>query len=137
MNKVILVGNLTRDPESSQTSSGVSVCKFSMAVNRNYTNANGERDTDYINILTWRGLADNCAKYCTKGMKVGICGSLQTRSYEASDGNKRYITEVVADEVEFIGGNKNEGQEPKQTVKTGSKKTAQDLQPINNDGLPF
>lgn len=137
MNKVILVGNLTRDPESSQTSSGVSVCKFSMAVNRNYTNANGERDTDYINILTWRGLADNCAKYCVKGMKVGVCGQIQTRSYDDKDGNKRYITEVIADEVEFIGGNKNEGQETKQTAKTGSKKSVQDLKPIEDDGLPF
>lgn len=137
MNKVILVGNLTRDPESSQTSSGVSVCKFSMAVNRNYTNANGERDTDYINILTWRGLADNCAKYCTKGMKVGICGQIQTRSYDDKDGNKRYITEVIADEVEFISYPKTECAEPKQAPKIGSKKSVQDLKPIEDDGLPF
>ena len=99
MNKVILVGNLTRDPELAQTPSGISVCKFSIAVNRDYTNANGERDADFINIVTWRNLADNCAKYLVKGSKVAVCGSLQTSSYEDRNGEKRYRTDVVADNV--------------------------------------
>ena len=103
MNKCIFVGNLTRDPETGSTNSGISYCRFSIAVNRNYANANGEREADFINIVTWRGLADNCARYLQKGSKVCVCGQLQTRTYEGQDGTKRYATEIVADDVEFIG----------------------------------
>ena len=85
MNKVILVGNLTKDPELSETPSGVAVCKFSLAVSRDYTNAEGNRDTDFFNITVWRGRAENCGKYLKKGNKVAIVGSLQTRSYEDKD----------------------------------------------------
>ena len=90
MNKCIFVGNLTRDPETGSTNSGISYCRFSIAVNRNYANANGEREADFINIVTWRGLADNCARYLQKGSKVCVCGQLQTRTYEGQDGTKRY-----------------------------------------------
>lgn len=103
MNKCIFVGNLTRDPEMGSTNSGISYCRFSIAVNRTYSNANGEREADFINIVTWRGLADNCGKYLQKGSKVCVCGQLQTRTYEGNDGSKRYATEIVADDVEFIG----------------------------------
>ncbi len=137
MNKVILVGNLTRDPELAQTPSGISVCKFSIAVNRDYTNANGERDADFINIVTWRNLADNCAKYLVKGSKVAVCGSLQTSSYEDRNGEKRYRTDVVADNVEFISTKSKEDAEPPQTSKKSVKKTLKELQPTDNDGLPF
>lgn len=137
MNKVILVGNLTRDPELAQTSSGISVCKFSIAVNRDYTNANGERDADFINIVTWRGLAENCAKYLVKGSKVAVCGSLQTSSYEDRNGEKRYRTDVVADNVEFISTKSKEDTEPPQTSKKSVKKTLKELQPTDDDGLPF
>ncbi len=88
MNKVIEIGNLTKDPEHSTTTSGISVCKMSIAVNRNFTNANGERETDYFNIVAWRGLADNCARYLSKGKKIAVVGSLQNRSYE-SNGEKK------------------------------------------------
>lgn len=103
MNKAILIGNLTRDPESRTTSSGVSVCTFTLAINRRFTNQQGVREADFINIVTWRQQADLCARYLSKGRKVGVVGSIQTRSYDAQDGSKRYVTEVVADEVEFIG----------------------------------
>lgn len=89
MNKVILIGNLTRDPDYGETQSGISFCNFSIAVNRPYSDSNGERQTDFFNIKTWRGQADNCAKYLRKGSKVGVVGSLQTRTYEDNDGNKR------------------------------------------------
>lgn len=144
MNKWIGTGNLVRDPELTQTPSGISVCKFTLAVNRNYADANGERQADFINIVAWRGLADNCGKYLSKGKKVAICGQLQTRTYDDKDGNKRYMTEVVADEVEFIGGSNKEVAETKQTAQTvqnvpkqGKQVSLSDLKPVEDDGLPF
>ena len=103
MNKAILIGRLTRDPEMRTTSSGIATTTFSIAVSRNYTNQQGEREADFINIVTWRKQAENVAKYCTKGSQVAIDGRIQTRSYDAQDGSKRYVTEVVADNVTFLG----------------------------------
>lgn len=138
MNKCVLVGNLVRDPELTQTPSGISVCKFTLAVNRNYTNANGERDADFINIVTWRGLAENCGKYLAKGKKVAVCGSLQTSGYEDKDGNKRYRTDVVADEVEFLPSGNKDGAESQISGDTAQKKkTVHELTPTEDDGLPF
>lgn len=141
MNKIILTGNLCSDPNLSQTPSGISVCKFSLAVNRNYTNTNGERQADFINIVTWRSLADNCSKYLHKGSKVALCGQIQTHTYDDKNGNKRTVTEVLADDVEFIGGNKNEGAESKKTAQktqTESKQvTFGELKPIEDDDFPF
>lgn len=102
MNKVILVGNVTKDIELKTTTNGIATCTFSIAVNRKFKNAQGVQEADYINIVTWRQTAELCAKYLAKGRKVGIVGSIQTRSYTAKDGGKRYITEVVADDVEFL-----------------------------------
>ena len=80
MNKVILIGNLTRDPELSTIPSGVSVCKFGLAVNRRFAGSDGNRDTDYFNVVAWRALGENCGKFLKKGSKVGVCGQIQTRS---------------------------------------------------------
>ena len=80
MNKVFLIGNLTRDPEISETNSGVSVCHFGIAVNRNYSSGDGERQTDFFNVTAWRGLAENVGKYCKKGNKVAVTGSIQIRN---------------------------------------------------------
>ena len=103
MNKVELVGNLTRDPEVRATQSGVSCASFTVAVNRRYVNQQtGKREADYISVIAWRQLADLCGQYLAKGRKVGVVGSLQTRSYETQNGDRRYVTEVVADEVEFL-----------------------------------
>lgn len=139
MNKVILVGNLTRDPELTQTPNGVSVCKFSIAVNRSFANANGEREADFLNIVTWRGLADNCAKFLTKGRKIAVSGSIQTRSYDDKDGNKRYATDIVADDVEFLGqgAGGEQGERPAAAAPSGSKKQTSELKPIEDEGLPF
>ena len=101
MNRVILIGNLTKEPELKTTPNGVSVCQFSIAVGRRYTDKSGEKQTDYFNIVAWRSLGENCGKYLAKGRKVGVVGELQTRSYE-KDGVKRSVTEVVADDVEFL-----------------------------------
>ena len=143
MNKCIFVGNLTRDPEMGSTSSGISYCRFSIAVNRTYSNANGEHEADFINIVTWRGLADNCGKYLQKGSKVCVCGQLQTRTYEGNDGSKRYSTEIVADDVEFIGsraaqsGDESVPAAPAQN--RGGNKKVSELKPIetDEDDFPF
>ena len=82
MNKVYLIGNLTRDPEISTTTSGISVCRMSIAVGRRFTNAEGGRETDFFNVTAWRGTADNCAKFLKKGNKIAVSGSIQTRTYD-------------------------------------------------------
>ena len=103
MNKVYLIGNLTRDPEMRSTSTGIPVCNFSIAVNRRFKNAQtGQQETDFFNIVAWRQLAELCSRYLAKGRKVAVFGSIQTRTYEAQDGQKRTAFDIVADEVEFL-----------------------------------
>lgn len=103
LNRVILVGNLTRDPELRYTANGgVAVTRFTIAVNRKFTNQQGEREADFINIVTWRALAENCGNYLKKGSLVAIEGRIQTRSYENQEGRTVYVTEVVADDVRFL-----------------------------------
>ena len=103
MNKVIIVGRLTRDPEMRTTQTGLTNTTFTVAVSRNFTNQNGEREADFFNCVTWRKQAEIVAKYCSKGTQVAIEGRLQTRSYDAQDGTKRYVTEIIVDNIEFLG----------------------------------
>ncbi len=103
INRVILIGNLTRDPELRYTPSGVAVTTFTLAVNRPYTSQSGERETDFINIVAWRQLADLCANYLRKGRQAAVEGRLQTRSYDNKEGKRVYVTEVVAENVQFLG----------------------------------
>ena len=110
MNSVILVGRLTRDPELRTTPNGIATCQISLAVN-GIPNQNGERTTDFINVVVWRRQAENVAKFCQKGSQVGVEGKIHTRSYDANDGSKRYVTEVVASNITFLGsssGNRNQ-----------------------------
>ena len=102
MNKVFLIGRLTRDPELRYTSSNLPVATFSLAVNRNFTSQSGEREADFINIVVWRKQAENVKNYLTQGSQVAIDGRIQTRTYDGEDGKKRYITEVIADNVQFL-----------------------------------
>jgi single-strand DNA-binding protein len=102
MNKCIMTGNLTKDPEVRSTGSGISVCTFRIAVQRRFAGQDGQKVSDFFDVVAWRSLADNCGKYLSKGSKVAVVGELQTRSYDAKDGSKRYVTEIVADEVEFL-----------------------------------
>ena len=130
MNKVYLIGNLTREPESNITASGIQVCRFSIAVGRRFKNAEGEVEADFFNVVAWRGLAETCGKYLHRGSKVAVIGSLQNRTFDAEDGTKRYYTEVIAEEVEFL------------TPKNVSESSNADndnstLKPIEDDGLPF
>jgi single-strand DNA-binding protein len=99
MNRASIIGHLTRDPELRATQSGLSVCTFSVAVNRKFSK---EKEVDFFNCVAWRSLADNVSQYLSKGSKCFVSGQLQNRSYEAQDGTKRYVTEIVADEVEFL-----------------------------------
>ena len=135
MNKVYLIGNLTRDPEISTTTSGISVCRMSIAVSRRFANAEGSRDTDFFHVTAWRGTADNCAKFLTQGTKIAVSGSIQTRNYEKADGTKGFSVDIVADEVEFLSS-KNDGT-AEGGMSMGGSSQVSDLQPIDDDNLPF
>lgn len=137
MNKVILVGNLTKDPELSTTNSGINYCRFTVAVQRRFNNAQGEREADFIPVVVWRAQAENCHKYLKKGSKAGVVGTLQTRSYDAQDGSKRYVTEVLADEVEFLNSRGSSSAEGDIAGKSGTDNDVTDLQPIEDDTMPF
>jgi single-strand DNA-binding protein len=109
MNRVILIGNLTKDPELRYTPNGTAVTTFTLAVNRPRTNQAGEREADFINIVAWQKLADLCATYLRKGRQAAVEGRLQTRSYDNKEGKKVYVTEVVAENVQFLGSRSGEG----------------------------
>ena len=130
MNRAILVGNLTRDPELRATTSGVAVCSFTIAINRRFANQNGEREADFIPIVVWRGQAESCGRYLHKGSKVAVCGTIQTRSYDAQDGGRRYVTEIVADEVEFLNTKSADAQQDDQSQYS-------QMRPVEDDELPF
>lgn len=112
INRVVLVGRLTKDPELRYTPNGVAVTNFRLAVNRPFTNQNGEREADFINVIVWRKAAENVANYLHKGSLAGVDGRIQTRNYEGQDGKTVYVTEVVADSVQFLepknGSNNNQ-----------------------------
>lgn len=140
MNKVYLIGNLTRDPELSETNTGISVCRFAIAVNRNYSGSDGERQTDFFNITVWRNNAENCGRYLKKGSKVAVVGSLQNRSYEDKDGIKRNVTDIVASEVEFLSSKSaSDGQEeefrPHRESQPAKKPELEVM--VDDDTLPF
>lgn len=102
MNQVFLIGNLTQDPELKSTSSGISVCRFSLAVSRKYSDASGERQTDFFNCTAWRSLGETIAKYCKKGNKVMVGGSIELRNYEDNNGIKRTAVDIIVNDVEFL-----------------------------------
>ncbi|EUJ31001.1 ssDNA-binding protein [Listeria floridensis FSL S10-1187] len=111
MNRVVLVGRLTKDPELRYTPAGVAVATFTLAVNRTFTNQQGEREADFINCVVWRKPAENVANFLKKGSLAGVDGRVQTRNYEGQDGRRVYVTEVVAESVQFL--------EPKNATNSG------------------
>jgi single-strand DNA-binding protein len=143
MNKAILTGNLVADPELRKTQSDISVCTFRIAVQRRFANPQGVRESDFFNIVAWRGLADTCAKFLTKGRKVGVIGVIQNRSYDAQDGTKRYITEIVADDVEFLSPNPSNqsqyqpGDVPPPPEPSSSYTGNTGFTQVDDDELPF
>lgn len=131
MNKVILKGNLTKDIELTTTANGINVARFTVAVQRKFANADGEKETDFINCIAWRSTADFVNKYFKKGQQILVCGAIQTRSYDAQDGTKRYVTEIIVDEAEFCG--RAEAGE----IKANVVETKPVFTPIDDDNLPF
>lgn len=140
MNKITLIGNLTNDPETRSTSSGVTVCAFTIAVNRRFANSNGERQTDFFRINAWRQLGDTCAKHLTKGKKVAVVGELQARMYDAKNGETRMSLDVAADEVEFLSPAEKAETKPQKKSKENSDgydQTPNEWLPVDNNDLPF
>lgn len=143
MNKVVLLGNLTRDVEMRLVNGATPTVSFTIAINRRYASTNGERVADFIPVVAWRKTAELCAKYLSKGSKVVVVGSLQTRTYDANDGSKRHVTEVVADEVEFISTKSEQSQAGGQADNMPSwhqeqgKQESMKFTEVQDDELPF
>jgi single-strand DNA-binding protein len=156
MNRVVLVGRLTKDPELKYTPSGVAVCSFTLAVNRNFTNQAGEKDADFINCIVWRRPAENAANFLKKGSLAGVDGRLQTRNFEGQDGRRVFMTEVVAESVQFLerrttqnagsnnsqrGNNNSQGSQRtsynNQNRQQNNNYTRVDEDPFANDGQPI
>lgn len=136
MNKAFLIGRLTRDPELRYTGSNIAVATFSIAINRPFNNQSGEKDVDYINIVVWRKQAENVKNYLSQGSQVAIDGRIQTRSYDDETGKKRYVTEVVADNVQFLDSkNKSENVAAPQNNPTPYDFTEEKTTNVEND--PF
>lgn len=120
INRTILVGRLTKDPEFRTTPSGVSIANFTLAVNRTFTNAQGEREADFINVVVFRKQAENVSHYLAKGSLAGVDGRLQSRSYENNEGKRIFVTEVVADSVQFLEPKGNSNQNVSQGQQRGN-----------------
>ena len=143
MNKVILIGNLAADPESRTSQSVVAQCTLRLAVQRRFANQQGVREADFFTVVCWRQTAEFCSRYLSKGRKIAVEGSLQTRSYDAQDGSKRYVTEVIADKVEF-GDSRPDGARPRtdnpppvQEPQAGYGMNNGGFTEIDDDELPF
>jgi single-strand DNA-binding protein len=151
MNKAILVGNLTRDPEMRTTPGGVAVTSFTVAVNRRFKSQDGTQQTDFISCVAWRATAEFIAKYFVKGSKIGITGSIQTRNYDDANGVRRYVTEVVVDDAEFVTSKAQnpgagaslpgDGQAPPAQQQPSADELfadeLSDFQPLDDAELPF
>ncbi len=140
LNKVFLLGNLTRDPELRHTAQGTSVANFSIAVNRTYKGNDGDfkKETSYFNIIVWGRIGENCAKYLTKGRPVLVEGRLQNRSYETQDGQKRTVTEIVADNVQFLSaGSGRDAMEDSSSASDDVGFSADFAPADDDDAVPF
>lgn len=143
INRTVLVGRLTKDPELRSTPNGVNVRTFTLAVNRTFTNAQGEREADFINVVVFKKQAENVERYLSKGSLAGVDGRLQTRSYENKDGQRVFVTEVVADSVQFLEPKSNNQQQnnsynaPQNRQQNNPFANANGPIEIADDDLPF
>jgi single-strand DNA-binding protein len=144
MNRTILVGRLTKDPELKYTPNGVAVCNFTLAVNRPFKNANGENEADFIPCQVWRKPAENTANFLSKGSLAGVDGRIQVRNFEGQDGKRVYMTEIVADSVQFLepkkdgnGGGQQRQQQQQQSQQQNNQQSRVDNDPFANDGQPI
>lgn len=136
MNKVVIIGRNTKDIELKQTTSGTSVAEFSVAVDRTFKNANGERESDFFNCVAFSKLAETISKYVNKGDRIGVEGRLQTRNYTNREGNKVYVTEIIVENVEFLQSKKQDEQKP-MFEEADPFKNANFEEANVDDGLPF
>ena len=139
MNKVILTGRLVKDPDLKRTQSNIAVCRIRLAVDRRFKDKDGNRQTDFLDVIAWRQQAEVISNYMHKGSRIGIVGSIQSRSYEDNDGTKRYVQEIMAEEVEFLDSKqteqKQEAQEEIRPVPPMPK--AEAIEPSDVEALPF
>lgn len=133
MNRIILIGNLTRDPETSTTQAGVTVTKFTLAVNRRFGGQNGEKVTDFFDVTAWRQLAENCQKYLSKGRKVAVLGELHKDKYTGRDGAEKTKVYVQADDVEFLSPAQDSAQKEEQKP----KRDEVSFEDVQTDDIPF
>ena len=139
MNKVFLIGNLTRDPEIRETPSGVPVCRFAIAVQRPYSSQDGERQTDFFECTAWRGLGETIARYTKKGKKVAVSGSIQIRNYEDNQGARRTAVDIIVQDCEFLSPRDSEGfDEAPDAPHASAPKKKPTLQAMDDDdAIPF
>lgn len=139
MNRVTLVGRLTKDPDLKYLSNGTPTASFTLAVNRPFSNQNGEREADFINCVVWRKPAENVANFLKKGSLAGVDGRIQTRNYEGQDGRRVFVTEVVAESVQFLDTRNNQNQQQQQNQKpsTDNQYRNNGQFDINEEDLPF
>mgnify|MGYP002720774964 CR=1 FL=1 len=139
INRVILVGRLTKDPEYRQTPNGMSVATFTLAVNRSFTNSQGEREADFINVVVFRKRAENVNNYLSKGSLAGVDGRIQSRNYENNEGRRVFVTEVVADNVQFLESKNNNQSQQQGQASAGNNPFGNDngINDIDDSTLPF
>ena len=143
LNRIVLIGRLTRDPELRFTPNGHAVCSFTLAVDRPFTNQEGNRETDFINIVVWNKQGENCAQYLAKGRLAAVDGRLQIRSYDGNDGQRRYVTEVIADNVRFFfflnegNASSNSNNTGYESPNLGAINSFENTAPLTSDDLPF
>lgn len=137
MNRVILIGNIASEIESRTTQSGILSTVFRIAVQRRFKNAQGQRETDFLNVVCWRQTAEFCTRYLAKGRKVAVEGSIQTRSYDAQDGSKRYVTEIIAESVEAMDKAQQKAQACAQAPAYGTSAGNEGFTEYQDDDLPF
>ena len=143
MNKVIMIGNLANDPEARTTQSGISQSTFRIAVQRRFANQQGVREADFFTVIAWRQTADFCNRYLSKGRRIAVEGSIQNRSYDAQDGSKRYVTEIIADNIEALSSRNEDGGQPRrdngptQPPAQPAPPSMNDFTEVDDDELPF
>ena len=136
MNKVFIIGNLASEPESRTTANGIAQCSFRLATQRRYANQSGVREADFHQVVCWRNTAEFASKYLLKGRRVAVEGSIQYRSYDAQDGTKRWVTEIIADNLEILDRNENKPA-PADTVAKAEQTFGAGFVEVEDDALPF
>lgn len=137
INSVVLVGRITKDLELKYTQSGVAYCKFTLAINRTFTNGQGEREADFVNCTVWKKQAENLCNYMSKGSLIGVTGRIQTSNFEGRDGNRVFMTEVIADNVQFLESKKNANQSQQSYQQNPQNNPQEQTNYTRNDNDPF